>query len=83
MGEKALNIQTDVIDKLCPNILPLMYTFLMFWMLNKKYKPITLILTTIGIGLVVRIIFIKFKKGCYYEKINCFRNNTMFTCLKC
>ena len=53
MGEKALNIQTDVIDKLCPNILPLMYTFLMFWMLNKKYKPITLILTTIGIGLVL------------------------------
>lgn len=53
MGEKVLNIQTEVIDKLCPNILPLLYTFLMFHMLNKKFKPITLILTTVGFGLIL------------------------------
>lgn len=51
MGKTTINVQTDVIDKIMPNILPLIYTLLMFYLLKKKYQPITLILITLVFGI--------------------------------
>ena len=52
MGSTSVNIQTDVLDKIMPNILPLLYTLLMFYLLKKKKTPITLIMWTLAIGIL-------------------------------
>lgn len=52
MGSTNVNIQTDVLDKIMPNILPLLYTLLMFYLLKKKKTPITLIMWTLAIGIL-------------------------------
>ena len=49
-----VNIQQDVFDKIVPNILPLLYTLFMFYLLKKGKKPITLILFTLVIGIAGR-----------------------------
>lgn len=49
-----VNIQQDVFDKIVPNILPLLYTLFMFYLLKKGKKPITLILLTLVIGIAGR-----------------------------
>lgn len=44
---KTVYLQADFFDKIFPNILPLGYTFLMYFLLkNKKMSPIVLIFTT-------------------------------------
>ena len=50
----SVNIQQDVFDKIVPNILPMLYTLFMFWLLKKGKKPITLILFTLVIGIAGR-----------------------------
>ena len=49
----TISIQTDLIDKIIPNLLPLLFTFFILWLLRKKVKPTTLIIVTliIAIGL--------------------------------
>lgn len=43
----AVSLQSDFLDKILPNILPMGYTFLMFYLLKKKnMKPTALILIT-------------------------------------
>ena len=56
MGNTTVNIQTDVIDKIMPNMLPLLYTLLMFYLLKKKKTPITLIMLTLAIGIIGSLI---------------------------
>ena len=42
----------DIIDKIMPNMLPLLYTLFMFYLLKKGKKPIFLIVVTLVIGIV-------------------------------
>ena len=39
----SVNLQKDFLDKIFPNILPLAFTFFLFWLLKKKISPIVLI----------------------------------------
>ena len=53
VGEVALNLQTDVIDKIMPSLLPVLLTVLVYKLLgNKKWTPTKLILLIIAISLV-------------------------------
>ena len=56
VGSAQVNIQADVIDKIMPNILPLMYTLFMFYLLKKGKTPISLIGITLIIGILGRFI---------------------------
>lgn len=51
-GESELNIQTDVLDKIMPAMLPLAYTLLMYWLLKKGRSPLALIGVTVVVGLI-------------------------------
>lgn len=39
----TVSLQKDFLDKVFPNILPLAFTFFLYWMLRKKVSPIVLI----------------------------------------
>lgn len=39
----SVSLQKDFLDKVFPNILPLAFTFLLYWLLRKKVSPIVLI----------------------------------------
>nr|WP_307774765.1 PTS system mannose/fructose/sorbose family transporter subunit IID [uncultured Cetobacterium sp.] len=54
VGSASVNIQADVIDKIMPNLLPLLYTLFMFYLLKKGKTPITLIMITLAIGIIGR-----------------------------
>lgn len=50
---KTVLLQADFFDKIFPNILPLGYTFLMYYLLkNKKVSPVVLILITFMLAIV-------------------------------
>ncbi|MPQ44874.1 PTS system mannose/fructose/sorbose family transporter subunit IID [Clostridium tarantellae] len=51
-GEAKIPLQTDMLDKILPNLLPLAYTFLMFYLLKKGISPVKLIIITVIIGIV-------------------------------
>lgn len=52
-AEHAISLQKDFFDHIFPNILPLGYTFLMYYLLkNKKMSPVVLILSTFIIAIV-------------------------------
>lgn len=42
----SVDLQKDFLDKIFPNILPLAFTFLLYFLLKKKVSPIILILVT-------------------------------------
>ncbi|MDV4150675.1 PTS galactosamine transporter subunit IID [Clostridium sp. AL.422] len=51
---KTVMLQEDFFDKIFPNILPLGYTFLMYYLLrSKKVSPVVLILITFTLGIVL------------------------------
>ncbi len=53
VGEVALNLQTDVLDKIMPALLPVILTAVVYKLLgNKKWTATKLILLIIGIALV-------------------------------
>ncbi len=53
VGEVALNLQTDVLDKIMPALLPVILTAVVYKLLgNKKWTATKLILLVIGIALV-------------------------------
>ena len=52
LGSISIDIQKDIIDKIMPNMLPLLYTLFMFYLLKKGKKPIFLIVVTLVIGIV-------------------------------
>ncbi|MGM9887248.1 MAG: PTS galactosamine transporter subunit IID [Lactococcus sp.] len=50
----SLSIQTQFFDRIFPNLLPLMYTFFLFWLLkNKNISPIMLIVITFIISIIL------------------------------
>lgn len=44
---KTISLQTDFLDKIIPNLLPLLFTFGIYSLLKKKVNPTTLIIGTI------------------------------------
>lgn len=53
VGEVFLNLQTDILDKIMPALLPVLLTALVYKLLgNKKWTPTKLILLIIVISLV-------------------------------
>lgn len=53
VGEVALNLQTDVLDKIMPSLLPVLVTLVVYTLLgNKKWTPTKLILLIIAFSLV-------------------------------
>jgi len=53
-GEAEVALQTDLLDKIMPALLPLTYTFFMYYLLKKGRSPLTLIGITVVMGLVGR-----------------------------
>lgn len=52
-GEKVISLQ-ETLDGLMPGLLPLAYTLLMYWLMTKKkVGPVTLILITMVLGVVL------------------------------
>lgn len=52
-AEKTVSLQKDFIDKIFPNILPLGYVLLMFYLLKKKnVSPVTLIVITFALAII-------------------------------
>jgi PTS system galactosamine-specific IID component len=49
----TISIQTDFLDKIFPNLLPFIYVFLMYYLLNKKHlNPIVLIVVTFALAIL-------------------------------
>jgi PTS system galactosamine-specific IID component len=56
-SEKTVSLQKDFFDKLFPNILPLGYTFLLYYLLKKKkVSPVVLIFTTFVLAIFLSFI---------------------------
>lgn len=52
-GEVSLSLQTDVIDKIMPALLPVLLTALVYWLLGKKWwTPVKIILLLVVVSLV-------------------------------
>lgn len=55
--DHAISLQTDFIDKILPNILPMAYTLLMFYLLKKKnINPTILILITFVAAILLSLL---------------------------
>lgn len=59
-GQAVVNIQEDVLDKVMPNLLPILYTLLIYKLLKKGYSPIKLIIFTVLVGIVAKYITVIF-----------------------
>ena len=55
-GQAKVAIQEDVLDKIMPGLLPLAYTFLMYYLLRKGKSPLLLIGITLLVGIIGRYI---------------------------
>ncbi|EHL2690350.1 PTS N-acetylgalactosamine transporter subunit IID [Escherichia coli] len=51
-GDAVVKLQADVIDKLMPAFLPLVYTLTMFWLARRGWSPLRLIAVTVVLGIV-------------------------------
>jgi len=51
-GDAVVKLQTDVIDKLMPAFLPLVYTLTMYWLVRRGWSPLRLIGLTVVLGIV-------------------------------
>lgn len=49
-------LQTDVLDKLMPNLLPLCFTLLIFFLMKRGFSPVKLIGVTVAIGVAGKFI---------------------------
>ena len=56
VGQAEVKIQEGVLDAVMPNLLPLLYTFLMYKLLKKGMSPIMLIGATVVIGILGKAI---------------------------
>jgi mannose PTS system EIID component len=52
IGGTALNIQTDILDKLLPGLNPLVLVLLSWWLLRRRVSPILLLVIFIVVALV-------------------------------
>ncbi len=55
-GQAKVALQEDVLDKIMPALLPLAYTFLMYFLLKKGKSPLLLIGITLLVGVIGRYI---------------------------
>jgi PTS system, mannose/fructose/sorbose family, IID component len=56
-ADHAISLQTDFVDKILPNILPMGYTLLMFYFLKKKnVNPTILILVTFALAILLSLL---------------------------
>ncbi len=53
-GGVAINLQTDILDKVLPKMIPLAFTFLVYWLLKKGLKASYIFGIIIVIGIVTR-----------------------------
>ena len=51
-GDAVVKLQSDVIDKLMPAFLPLVYTLSMFWLVRRGWSPLRLIVLTVALGII-------------------------------
>jgi PTS system N-acetylgalactosamine-specific IID component len=56
-GKAEIALQEDLLDKIMPNILPLGYNLLMYYLLKRGLSPVILILITVVIGIIGKITF--------------------------
>ncbi|MDE9459529.1 PTS system mannose/fructose/sorbose family transporter subunit IID [Xenorhabdus bovienii] len=55
-GEAKVALQTDVLDKLMPNLLPLCFTLLVYWLMKRGFSPVKLIGITVVFGVVGKLV---------------------------
>lgn len=55
-GQAQVNIQTDLLDRILPNMLPLAFVWLMFWLVQKGKSPSALIFGTLAAGIAGHLI---------------------------
>ncbi|CDH19639.1 N-acetylgalactosamine-specific enzyme IID component of PTS [Xenorhabdus bovienii str. kraussei Quebec] len=55
-GEAKVVLQTDVLDKLMPNLLPLCFTLLVYWLMKRGFSPVKLIGITVVFGVVGKLV---------------------------
>ena len=55
-GQATVEVQEKVLDAIMPNLLPLVYTLLMYKLLKKGYSPVKLILITVCIGIACKLL---------------------------
>ncbi|WAF77720.1 PTS N-acetylgalactosamine transporter subunit IID [Aeromonas dhakensis] len=51
-GEAVVKLQADVLDKLMPAFLPLLYTLAMYGLIRRGWSPLRLIVITVVLGIV-------------------------------
>ncbi|CDH33114.1 PTS system mannose/fructose/sorbose family transporter subunit IID [Xenorhabdus bovienii] len=55
-GEAKVALQNDVLDKLMPNLLPLCFTLLVYWLMKRGFSPVKLIGITVVFGVVGKLV---------------------------
>ena len=50
-GKASVQVQTDLLDKIMPNLLPLSFVFIMYYLVQKGKSPSALIGLTMVIGI--------------------------------
>ena len=51
-GDAVVKLQADVLDKLMPAFLPLLYTLAMYALIRRGWSPLSLIVITVALGIV-------------------------------
>lgn len=51
-GDAVVKLQADVLDKLMPAFLPLLYTLAMYALIRRNWSPLSLIVITVALGIV-------------------------------
>lgn len=55
-GKVKVKLQTDVLDKIIPNLIPLLFTCFVYWLLKKGVKPTYIFLMIIVLGIVCKFL---------------------------
>lgn len=50
-GDAIVKVQQDVIDKLMPAFLPLVYTLFMYYLVKRGWSPLRLVILTVVLGI--------------------------------
>ncbi|MWP62456.1 PTS system mannose/fructose/sorbose family transporter subunit IID [Gilliamella sp. Pas-s25] len=55
-GQAHIALQADVLDKLMPNLLPLSFTLIVYFLMKRNFSPVKLIGLTVVIGILGKLI---------------------------
>lgn len=58
LGKSVMKVQSGILDKLVMGLLPLLITLLAYYLLKRKFKPTTVLLILVGVGLVGGVFYI-------------------------